>query len=154
ECEQHADAVVLGEAEEAWPRLLRDFQAGEMKARYRPEKLSDLKGLPAPRYDLLDLKKYRLLNIPSQTTRGCPYACSFCEITQVYGGKFRHRPVEEVIHEIQEIQRLTMSKFIYFVDDNFAANRWAMAVWPPSTSRTTRSSWISWPGAAACMSMS
>jgi len=115
--------LVLGEAEESWPKLIRDFQAGRLNPRYQGQQLSDLKNLPVPRYDLLDLKKYRLLNIPSQTTRGCPYACSFCEITQVYGGKFRHRPVEEVIKEIQEIQRQTGSRFIYFVDDNFAANR-------------------------------
>jgi radical SAM superfamily enzyme YgiQ (UPF0313 family) len=123
ECRQHADAIVLGEAEEAWPRLLRDFQAGRLEPLYQAEKPSDLKNLPVPRYDLLDLKRYRLLNIPSQTTRGCPYNCSYCEVTQVYGGKFRHRPVDEVLHEIQEIRRLTRSNFIYFVDDNFVANR-------------------------------
>jgi radical SAM superfamily enzyme YgiQ (UPF0313 family) len=123
ECQEHADALVLGEAEEAWPRLLRDFQAGNMETRYQSPKLSDLKNLPVPRYDLLDLKRYKLLNIPSQTTRGCPYACNYCEVTQVYGGKFRHRPVDEVIHEIKEIRRLTGSDFIYFVDDNFVANR-------------------------------
>ncbi len=123
ECQEHADALVLGEAEEAWPRLLRDFQAGRLQPRYQAEKLSDLKNLPVPRYDLLDLKRYKVWNIPSQTTRGCPYNCSFCEVTQVYGGKFRHRPVDEVIHEIQEIRRLTDSGFIYFVDDNFVANR-------------------------------
>jgi radical SAM superfamily enzyme YgiQ (UPF0313 family) len=129
ECQKHADALVLGEAEEAWPRLLRDFQAGELQPRYQSPKLSDLKNLPVPRYDLLDLKRYKLLNIPSQTTRGCPYACNYCEVTQVYGGKFRHRPVEEVIHEIKEIRRLTQSDFIYFVDDNFVANRGhAMAI--------------------------
>lgn len=123
ECQEHVDALVLGEAEETWPRLLRDFQAGQLQPRYQAEHLSDLKNLPVPRYDLLDLKRYKALNIPSQTTRGCPYNCSYCEVTQVYGGKFRHRPVDEVIHEIQEIQRLTNSKFIYFVDDNFVANR-------------------------------
>jgi len=123
ECQEHADALVLGEAEESWPRLIRDFQAGRLKQRYQAQQLSDLKNLPVPRYDLLDLKKYRMLNIPSQTTRGCPYACGFCEITQVYGGKYRHRPVEEVVQEIQAIHRQTRSKFIYFVDDNFAANR-------------------------------
>ena len=123
ECQEHADALVLGEAEEAWPRLLRDFQAGRLQPRYQAEHLSDLKNLPVPRYDLLDLKRYKVLNIPSQTTRGCPYNCSYCEVTQVYGGKFRHRPVDEVIHEIQEIRRLTQSEFIYFVDDNFVANR-------------------------------
>lgn len=123
ECQEHADALVLGEAESTWPRLLRDFQAGQLQPRYKAESLSDLKNLPVPRYDLLDLKRYKVLNIPSQTTRGCPYNCSYCEVTQVYGGKFRHRPVDEVIHEIKEIQRLTQSKFIYFVDDNFVANR-------------------------------
>jgi radical SAM superfamily enzyme YgiQ (UPF0313 family) len=129
ECQEHADALVLGEAEEAWPRLLRDFQAGRLAPRYQGQGLSDLKNLPVPRYDLLDLKKYKLLNIPSQTTRGCPFNCSYCEVTQVYGGKFRHRPVDEVIHEIKEIRRLTQSDFIYFVDDNFVANRrHAMAI--------------------------
>jgi radical SAM superfamily enzyme YgiQ (UPF0313 family) len=123
ECRQHADAIVLGEAEEAWPRLLQDFQAGQLQPLYQADKPSELKQLPVPRYDLLDLKRYRLLNIPSQTTRGCPYNCSYCEVTQVYGGKFRHRPVDEVLHEIQEIRRLTRSNFIYFVDDNFVANR-------------------------------
>ena len=102
---------------------------GSMQALYRARELSNLQGLPVPRYDLLDLKKYKLLNIPSQTTRGCPYNCSYCEVTQVYGGKFRHRPVAEVIHEIKEIRRLTKSDFIYFVDDNFVANRrHAMAI--------------------------
>jgi radical SAM superfamily enzyme YgiQ (UPF0313 family) len=123
ECAEHADALVLGEAEESWPRLLRDFPAGRLQTRYQAEKLSDLKNLPVPRYDLLNLKRYKLLNIPSQTTRGCPYNCSYCEVTQVYGGKFRHRPVDEVINEIQEIRRVTGSDFIYFVDDNFVANR-------------------------------
>ncbi len=123
ECARHADALVLGEAEESWPRLLKDFQAGRLQARYQAKKLSDLKNLPVPRYDLLNLKRYKLLNIPSQTTRGCPYNCSYCEVTQVYGGKFRHRPVDEVIDEIKEIRQVTGSDFIYFVDDNFVANR-------------------------------
>jgi radical SAM superfamily enzyme YgiQ (UPF0313 family) len=123
ESQQYADALVIGEAEETWPQLLSDFQADRLQPRYQAEHLSDLKNLPVPRYDLLDLKKYKLLNIPAQTTRGCPYACNYCEVTQVYGGKFRHRPVDEVLHEIREIQRLTGSKVIYFVDDNFIANR-------------------------------
>lgn len=129
ECQEQVDALVLGEAEEAWPRLLRDFQAGRMQPRYQAPELSSLRQLPVPRYELLDLKKYKLLNIPSQTTRGCPFNCSYCEVTQVYGGRFRHRPVDEVIHEIMEIRRLTGSEFIYFVDDNFVANRrHAMAI--------------------------
>ncbi|MBW1992429.1 MAG: B12-binding domain-containing radical SAM protein, partial [Deltaproteobacteria bacterium] len=129
ECGEHVDALVWGEAEETWPRLLEDFRAGWLKPLYRPDRLSDLKNLPVPRYDLLNLKRYKLLNIPSQTTRGCPYNCNYCEVTQVYGGRYRHRPVDEVIHEIKELQQLTGSPFIYFVDDNFVANRHhAMAI--------------------------
>jgi radical SAM superfamily enzyme YgiQ (UPF0313 family) len=129
ECQKHVDAVVFGEAETSWPQLLRDFRSGRLQDRYQARELSNLQGLPVPRYELLDLKKYKLNNIPSQTTRGCPYNCSFCEVTQVYGGKFRHRPVAEVIHEIQEIRRLTKSDFVYFVDDNLVANRrHAMAI--------------------------
>ena len=129
ECQKHVDAVVFGEAETSWPQLLRDFQAGSLQDRYQARELSKLQGLPVPRYELLDLKRYKLNNIPSQTTRGCPHNCSFCEVTQVYGGKFRHRPVAEVIHEIQEIRRLTKSDFVYFVDDNIVANRrHAMAI--------------------------
>jgi radical SAM superfamily enzyme YgiQ (UPF0313 family) len=129
ECREHADALVLGEAEGAWPELVHDLKAGRLKEVYQSATLSDLRHLPVPRYDLLDLRRYKLLNIPAQTTRGCPHACNYCEVTQVYGGKYRHRPVDDVIREITEIQRLTKSPFIYFVDDNFAANRrHAMAI--------------------------
>jgi radical SAM superfamily enzyme YgiQ (UPF0313 family) len=89
---RHADAVVVGEAEGAWPRVLEDAAAGRLAGLYRSPKLSDLKGLPTPRYDLIDLRRYRIPNLPAQTTRGCPYACSYCEVTQVYGARFRYRP--------------------------------------------------------------
>jgi radical SAM superfamily enzyme YgiQ (UPF0313 family) len=123
ECAGHADALVIGEAEESWPKLIRDFQSGRLAPRYRAERLSALKNLPVPRYDLLDMRRYKMTNIPAQTTRGCPHACSYCEVTQVYGGRFRHRPVEEVLEEIRAIRRLTDTRLIYFVDDNFVAHR-------------------------------
>ena len=81
--------------------MLEDAAAGRLQGRYQSSKLSDLKGLPIPRYDLLDLRRYRIPNLPAQTTRGCPYACSYCEVTQVYGAKFRYRPPEEVVEEVK-----------------------------------------------------
>ncbi len=119
----HADAVVVGEAEGVWPRVLEDAAAGRLRGRYQSPKLSDLKGLPAPRYDLLDLRRYRIPNLPAQTTRGCPYACSYCEVTQVYGARFRYRPPEEVVEEVRTLMRLGRRKFVYFVDDIFNAHR-------------------------------
>lgn len=121
---QFCDAVVDGEAEYVWEPLLRDWERGQLKhGVYKADKLCDMKGLPVPRYDLLDLRRYKIPNIPAQTTRGCPYGCNYCEVTQVYGGKFRYRPVEEVVDEIKQLMRLGNRKFIYFVDDLFIANR-------------------------------
>lgn len=120
---QHADAVVVGEAEGVWEKVLTDAASGSLQGRYVSMKLSDLKGLPIPRYDLIDLKRYRIPNLPAQTTRGCPYACSYCEVTQVYGAKFRYRPPEEVVEEVRTLMRLGKRKFVYFVDDIFNAHR-------------------------------
>jgi radical SAM superfamily enzyme YgiQ (UPF0313 family) len=119
----HADAVVVGEAEGVWPRVLEDAAAGRLRGRYQSPALSDLKGLPSPRYDLIDLKRYRIPNLPAQTTRGCPYACSYCEVTQVYGARFRYRPPDEVVEEVKTLMRLGNRKFVYFVDDIFNAHR-------------------------------
>lgn len=120
---QFCDSVVDGEAEYVWEPLLRDWEAGQLKPVYKADKLCDMKALPMPRYDLLDLKRYKIPNLPAQTTRGCPYGCNYCEVTQVYGGKFRYRPTSEVIDEIRELMKLGKRKFIYFVDDLFIANR-------------------------------
>jgi radical SAM superfamily enzyme YgiQ (UPF0313 family) len=120
---QHADAVVVGEAEGVWPRVLEDAATRSLQTIYRSERLSDLKGLPTPRYDLIDLRRYRIPNLPAQTTRGCPYACSYCEVTQVYGAKFRYRPPDEVVEEVKTLMRLGKRKFVYFVDDIFNAHR-------------------------------
>jgi len=120
---EHADAVVIGEAEGVWNRVLEDAASNRLEGRYVSPALSDLKGLPTPRYDLLDLSRYRIPNLPAQTTRGCPYACSYCEVTQVYGARFRYRPPEEVVEEVRVLMRLGRRKFVYFVDDIFNAHR-------------------------------
>lgn len=120
---RHADAVVVGEAEGVWAKVLEDAAAGTLAGRYQSAALSDLKGLPAPRYDLIDLRRYKIPNLPAQTTRGCPYACSYCEVAQVYGARFRYRPPGEVVEEVKTLMRLGRRKFVYFVDDIFNAHR-------------------------------
>src|SRR4051812_2138635 len=123
EAPEHADAVVVGGAEAVWPKVIEDAAAGRLNGRYQSLKLSDLKGLPTPRYDLIDLKRYRIPNLPAQTTRGCPYACNYCEVTQVYGAKFRYRPPDEVVAEVEALMAMGRRKFVYFVDDIFNAHR-------------------------------
>lgn len=119
ECLGHCDAVVEGEAEYAWPELLEDFRAGRMKRRYKADRFHDLKGLPAPRWDLLDRKKYLAPFLPVMTTRGCPFQCSFCEVPVVYGTHYRHRPIGEVIEDMRRIP----TRKIQIVDDNIASSR-------------------------------
>ena len=119
---EHADAVVVGEAEGIWPRLLSDAASGQMQRIYRAGKMTDLQGLPKPRRDLFPETKgkgYFPIPIGVETSRGCPYDCEFCCIGQTLGQQYRVRPVHEVIAEIESID----SPHLFFVDDALGLNR-------------------------------
>jgi radical SAM superfamily enzyme YgiQ (UPF0313 family) len=119
---EHADAVVVGEAEGVWPRLVSDAASGQMQRIYRAGKMTDLKGLPKPRRDLLPGTKYQgytRIPIGVETSRGCPYDCEFCCIGQTLGQQYRVRPVQEVIAEIESID----SPHLFFCDDALGLNR-------------------------------
>jgi radical SAM superfamily enzyme YgiQ (UPF0313 family) len=119
---EHADAVVVGEAEGIWPRLVSDAASGQMQRLYRAGKMTDLKVLPKPRRDLLPGTKgkgYIPIPICVETSRGCPYDCEFCCISQTLGQQYRVRPVQEVIAEIESID----SPYLFFVDDALGLNR-------------------------------
>ncbi|MGZ6240417.1 MAG: B12-binding domain-containing radical SAM protein [Syntrophales bacterium] len=119
---EHADAVVVGEAEGIWPRLLSDAASGQMQRLYRAGKMTDLQGLPKPRRDLSPRTKgkgYIPIPIGVETSRGCPYDCEFCSIGQTLGQQYRVRPVQEVIAEIESID----SPHLFFVDDALGLNR-------------------------------
>ncbi len=136
EAQKHCDAVVVGDAEPVWSRLLQDFRSGNLQQRY-PEKGVGYcrrgKDIPRPRRKLLDPSLYYSFN-SVQATRGCPENCDFCSIRAYYGGKFIKRPIAEVVEEIREIieedkkrsllVRLGLRKpHITFVDDNLTAHR-------------------------------
>ena len=119
---EHADAVVVGEAEGVWPRLVSDAASGQMQRLYRAGKMTDLKGLPKPRRDLLPGTKYQgytRIPIGIETSRGCPHDCEFCCIGQTMGQQYRVRPVQEVIAEIESID----SPHLFFCDDALGLNR-------------------------------
>ena len=116
----HADAIAIGEGETTVPRIIADVAAGRLKKRYRPEGMHDLKGLPFPRYDLLDPSTIsRIPTYAVQTTRGCPYRCHFCAERFHLGEQYRMRPVEEVVEEI----RATGCRQIFFADSTFVGKR-------------------------------
>ena len=119
---QHADAVVIGEAEGVWPKLLLDASSGELQKIYCANKTKNLNGMPIPRRDLYPRplsKSYTPLAFGIETARGCPYDCEFCSIGSVMGRQYRSRPVPEVITEIESIN----SSHLFFVDDALALNR-------------------------------
>jgi radical SAM superfamily enzyme YgiQ (UPF0313 family) len=96
---KHADAVVIGEAELVIPKILDDLERGELRGVYRADHLHPMVGVSMPRYDLL--KKHRYVNRTFvQTSRGCHQGCTFCAEPLMNGLKFRYRPVDEVVREI------------------------------------------------------
>ena len=109
---KYADSICIGEAEGSWVEILADFKAGKLKKFYRNDGYCSLRGLLAPRRDLFDKKHYLPID-GIQTSRGCPFACDFCAVTTVFGNKYRLRPVEDVLKEIE-----TLGKHIFFYDDN------------------------------------
>jgi len=97
---EHCDAVVVGEAELLMDQVLQDLRAGRLRGIYRAPKLHSMVGMAMPRYDLL--KKNRYVNRTFvQTSRGCHTGCTFCAEPLMNGLKFRYRPVNEVIAEIE-----------------------------------------------------
>lgn len=107
---QYADAVVVGEAESVWPQVISDFESGRLQGVYKGD-LVDLQRILQPRRDLFH-PGYMFGSV--QTSRGCPMNCDFCSVTIFNGSRYRKRPVEKVLDELQTIPQ----KMVFFVDDN------------------------------------
>lgn len=102
EAQPHADAIVVGYAEQSWPQLLRDFAAGRLQRRYDDGPNYRFENVPEPRRDLLKKEGYITINTV-QAVRGCPYKCNFCVVPVAWPG-YMHRPIPEVIREIERLQ--------------------------------------------------
>lgn len=116
----HADAVVLGEAEALWPRVLADFAAGRLQDVYRMGERPPIDELPEPRYELMDARRLGAWR-PVQATRGCPFPCSFCSITAFFNRSYRKVPVDRVIRDVRAAKRAG-SRYIGFIDDNIGVD--------------------------------
>jgi len=118
EAQQHADSVVVGYAEDAWPELLRDFAAGTLRPRYTQAPGMSLAGRPFPRRDLLPAGRFLTTNV-FEATRACIHNCDFCVVPAAWGRKPFHKPVEEVVADIQQHG----ARKLIFVDLNLIADR-------------------------------
>jgi len=122
EAAKHCDAVVVGEGELVWPRLLEDFEAGRMQGIYQSTGVEfSLDDAPMPRFELLDPERYNRLTV--QTQRGCPWRCDFCASSITLTPRYKVKPVAKVIAEIQAIKSIWPSPFIEFADDNTFVNK-------------------------------
>src|SRR5512139_3352493 len=79
EAKEHADSVVLGEAEEIWPQLIEDVRIGNLKPFYRQGGYTELSKIPIPRREILPKRGYLPMDVV-QVTRGCPFHCEFCSV--------------------------------------------------------------------------
>lgn len=111
EAGEHADVVVIGEAESVWKSVLEDFEHRRLKKQYKGE-LLPMVNSPQPRIDLYH-PGYAFGSV--QTTRGCPHSCDFCSVHTFNGRQYRPRPVKDVVDEFEKIPQ----QRVYFVDDNF-----------------------------------
>jgi radical SAM superfamily enzyme YgiQ (UPF0313 family) len=148
---RHADAVVLGEADETWPLVVEDAARGRLREVYAAvdafgrDKKPDLTAYPAIPWEDLDLDQFnripRFLRpvarhykaqwesfhiIPIESGRGCPYGCEFCTVTGFFGDTIRFRSNRSVVDELLRLKaRSAKSRgkiAVFFVDDNFAIN--------------------------------
>ncbi len=110
EASQFVDAVVVGEVESVWADVIADTLAGRLKPVYTGS-WSGLQDLCRPRRDIYS-DKYLFASV--QTSRGCPMDCDFCSVSTFNGLRYRRRPTDEVLEELESIPQ----KLIFFVDDN------------------------------------
>jgi radical SAM superfamily enzyme YgiQ (UPF0313 family) len=115
------DHFILNEAEITLPLFLNDLNVGQPQKLYKTEEYADMKLTPVPDFHLLSIKDYASMNL--QVTRGCPFACDFCEITSLLGHKVRMKDTHQVIQELEVLYNLNWRGSVAIVDDNFIGNR-------------------------------
>lgn len=118
DAQPHADAVVVGYAEDTWPQLLRDVARGMLQPRYAQGGDLDLAGRPFARRDLLPSRHF-LTNNVFEATRGCVHACEFCVVPSAWGRRPLQKPVDEVVADIRQHG----ARKLIFIDLNLIADR-------------------------------
>ena len=127
EAKNHADSILIGEAEDLWEEIIEDFRNNRLKEKYKSDTYTNLKKLVIPKYNLLKFNRYRssygtnIPRLPIQTSRGCPFNCKFCSVTKFWGPKIRTKPLENVEKELLHIRSLGTNR-VLFTDDNFIAD--------------------------------
>jgi radical SAM superfamily enzyme YgiQ (UPF0313 family) len=88
--------------------------------------IQDLDALPRPAYHLIPVDKYRILGrklLPIMSSRGCPFQCSFCVASQMFGARFRGRNPKNVLDEIEWLRDEYGAEGVTFQDDTLTFDR-------------------------------
>ena len=118
----HCDAVVQGEGETRWLDVLADCKNSTMAGTYNcTDDDFDMRDAPMPAFEMLDISKYNRLTV--QTSRGCPHRCSFCASSVLLTSRYKQKPMEKVLAEIDRIMEIWPRPFIEFADDNTFVNK-------------------------------
>ncbi|PKL47771.1 MAG: hypothetical protein CVV42_12170 [Candidatus Riflebacteria bacterium HGW-Riflebacteria-2] len=115
ECARHADSIVVGYAEDTWPKLLEDFSAGRLQSRY--DSVWEGLKLASPRRDLFRSRNDSLAYC--ETTRGCLNSCRFCYLNCMPKRGLVFKDIGDVYKELQTVA----ANIILFCDDNMFCSR-------------------------------
>jgi hypothetical protein len=125
-----ADFRVLGEAEGIIDSFIAAWESGTRQGVFEaPKFTTDVTKTPVPRFDLLQRGQYLYLGV--QFSRGCPFACEFCDIIELYGRVSRTKTTEQMLGELDALYRIGYRGHLDFVDDNFIGNKLAVKAFLP-----------------------
>ena len=110
EASAHADAIVIGEAENSWPELIRDFRNGALRRTYACSKPAE--DIPFPRWGIFDRSVYLPMN-SLQISRGCPVNCEMCSVPQTYGTDFRMADTARILKDTGKLD-----DYLFLINDN------------------------------------
>jgi radical SAM superfamily enzyme YgiQ (UPF0313 family) len=116
---QHADSVVIGEADDLWPWIVEDARNGRLRQRYVASHPPDITKTFTRLPSTVDRSRYFIKNF-LQTGRGCPVNCNFCSVTAFNGATMRYRDISDVVREVEAKRHI--SKIFMFADDNLVAH--------------------------------
>jgi radical SAM superfamily enzyme YgiQ (UPF0313 family) len=115
------DHFVLGEAEELMPQIVEDMRNGTLRPSYSASTRPEIKCVPAPRWDLIDLRYYVTMSV--QFSRGCPFDCEFCDIVVMNGRVPRTKSPAQLVAELEQLRVRGWRDMVFVVDDNFIGNK-------------------------------
>ena len=113
---EHADSVIVGEAENVWEEVIEDCRTKSLKKIYKSQDCPNLSGI-FPDRSLFRNKNYMPITL-IESSRGCRFNCQFCSVAAFYKQKCHYRPVEDVVKEVREAKNRT----IFFIDDNIGSD--------------------------------